>query len=792
MPVPSLVTDLSTTQASNYPAGSDNVFPSLDDTLRALSAFIASIRDNSGNGWVSPYLPLAGGTVSGPATFSSTVALNGALSGTGLTTYLASPPAIGGTAPAAGSFTSLSASGTVSGTGFSNYLASPPAIGGTAAAAVSSTNLSYTGTLTGGTGVVNLGSGQFYKDASGNVGIGTSSPGAKLDVNGNVNASNYQILGSVASQAGTIGFLNANGPSIQFWGSASANAGDLVFNTVNAEKMRLDTEGDLGIGTGDPQVRLHVSTTDQSTARLRLQNTGTGGTTFDIVSGNPGVSNAGLGFYDVTNAATRMYLDSSGNLGIGTTPSTRLHAYTTGSSDQFLFDSAATSGVAVLAVRSVGSSGTNVPMVALRQWRTSFTTTDVGQIRFDGLTSTGSYFEFASVYASAGTNTATGAPTALLFKTSDGATQAQTRMTLDSSGNLGISQTAPNQLLCIGSGTSSASAPTYTGYLRLGINGTQTLATNSGLEFVASTFGSGYGWRLTGNDLGGGSTPFVIESRAGSASWSERLRITSGGDVGIGTTAPQSKMEIRQTTGGSVVNALTLSNYVGASVGTGVALHFDPNGAGSLARTASIQSVQATSGNYADLRFFVSNSATPAEAARITSGGDLLVGDTATAAYFDGRLNVAGRIHNKIATSAESNYFWNQATSGDNQFFSFGTEAAYTARGSISYNRAGGLVAYNTTSDYRAKDIIGPVQNPGATIDALKVYEGKMKGATQSRPMLVAHEAQEHAPYAVSGVKDEVNEDGTPKYQQMDVSSLVPLLLAEIQSLRARVAALEA
>ena len=41
---------------------------------------------------------------------------------------------------------------------------------------VAVTNLSYTGTLTGGTGVVNLGSGQFYIDSSGNVGIGTSSP----------------------------------------------------------------------------------------------------------------------------------------------------------------------------------------------------------------------------------------------------------------------------------------------------------------------------------------------------------------------------------------------------------------------------------------------------------------------------------------------------------------------------------------------------------------------------------------------------------------------------------------
>lgn len=51
---------------------------------------------------------------------------------------------------------------------------------------INATNLAYTGTLTGGTGIVNLGSGQFYKDASGNVGIGTSVPGAKLDVSGNM------------------------------------------------------------------------------------------------------------------------------------------------------------------------------------------------------------------------------------------------------------------------------------------------------------------------------------------------------------------------------------------------------------------------------------------------------------------------------------------------------------------------------------------------------------------------------------------------------------------------------
>jgi hypothetical protein len=132
------------------------------------------------------------------------------------------------------------------------------------------------------------------------------------------------------------------------------------------------------------------------------------------------------------------------------------------------------------------------------------------------------------------------------------------------------------------------------------------------------------------------------------------------------------------------------------------------------------------------------------------------------------------------------------ATTGDNRFIAFGTESSFTERGVITYNRGSGVVAYNTTSDYRAKTLLGGVENPGQTIDALKVYRGVMNGATVERPMLVAHEAQEVAPYCVTGEKDAVDDDGNPIYQQMDHQVLVPLLIAEIQQLRARVAALEA
>lgn len=151
-----------------------------------------------------------GGTAPAAGAFT-TLSASSTVSGTGFSTYLASPPAIGGTAPAAGTFTTLNATGggsltgtwsdlgsvttvdinggsidgaaigassastgaftnlsassTVSGTGFSTYLASPPAIGGTAPAAGSFTTLTATNTIEtsegAATGYLRVGPGEF-------------------------------------------------------------------------------------------------------------------------------------------------------------------------------------------------------------------------------------------------------------------------------------------------------------------------------------------------------------------------------------------------------------------------------------------------------------------------------------------------------------------------------------------------------------------------------------------------------------------------------------------------------
>ena len=213
----------------------------------------------------------------------------------------------------------------------------------------------------------------------------------------------------------------------------------------------------------------------------------------------------------------------------------------------------------------------------------------------------------------------------------------------------------------------------------------------------------------------------------------------------------------------------------------------------SIANSGQVTIVAGLAGGTSGTGYSFSGSA-PAGSLTLDSSGNLLVGASLTTAFFDGKVSsfsatlpgVSGKTSGGATMPAITS--WNTETTGDNRFVEFATETIGTSRGSITYNRAGGLVAYNTTSDYRAKDISGPVTGSGALIDSTPVYMGKMKDATQERPMFIAHEVPA---YAHTGEKDAVDENGKPVYQQMDASALIPVMWAELQSLRARVAQLE-
>lgn len=101
---------------------------------------------------------------------------------------------------------------------------------------VSTTNFTYTGTLTGSTGILNIGSNQIYKDASGNVGIGV------------VPVSRFQVNGVSAFAAGT-----ALLPGITTTGDLNTGiyfpAADTVsITTAGVDRLRVSSTGNVGLG----------------------------------------------------------------------------------------------------------------------------------------------------------------------------------------------------------------------------------------------------------------------------------------------------------------------------------------------------------------------------------------------------------------------------------------------------------------------------------------------------------------------------------------------------------------
>jgi len=193
----------------------------------------------SGTGITSLFAspPAIGGTAAAAGSFT-TLSASSTVSGTGFSTYLASPPAIGGTAAAAGSFTTLSASSTVSGTGFSTYLASPPAIGGTAAAAGSFTTLAASSTLNV-TGTSTL---------TGNVTFGgnlTSAGSLTFQTNGTTTA-----LTMDASQNATFaGKVTSSKASISGYSSLTESANAVTIDWSLANTFALTLNGNLNTVT---------------------------------------------------------------------------------------------------------------------------------------------------------------------------------------------------------------------------------------------------------------------------------------------------------------------------------------------------------------------------------------------------------------------------------------------------------------------------------------------------------------------------------------------------------------
>jgi hypothetical protein len=110
--------------------------------------------------------------------------------------------------------------------------------------------------------------------------------------------------------------------------------------------------------------------------------------------------------------------------------------------------------------------------------------------------------------------------------------------------------------------------------------------------------------------------------------------------------------------------------------------------------------------------------------------------------------------------------------------------------GSIDQDGAG--TAYNTSSDYRLKENEVAISDGLSRLNQLKPYRFNFKDYPDvTRDGFFAHEVQSVVPYAVIGEKDAVDKDGNMDRQMIDQSKIVPLLVAAVQELSAKVEALE-
>ncbi|MFA6006869.1 MAG: glycine-rich domain-containing protein [Candidatus Paceibacterota bacterium] len=186
---------------------------------------------------------------------------------------------------------------------------------------------------------------QVMIDTNGNVGIATTTPWAKLSIHEGTRGNPQIVLDNlgagVAGQYAKITFNDAGDNSLDFQTNYSAGTGNYIsFSPANAEKMRIQQNGNVGIGTTSPSAKLEIL--DGGTAATQLLKiTGDDDSPYGLVIGNNTfsaaaatglsiyTSNAGKAFLDARGTGATMGLavqgseklsiTNAGNVGIGTT-----------------------------------------------------------------------------------------------------------------------------------------------------------------------------------------------------------------------------------------------------------------------------------------------------------------------------------------------------------------------------------------------------------------------------------------------------------------------------------------
>jgi hypothetical protein len=427
------------------------------------------------------------------------------------------------------------------------------------------------GTLTGGLNV-----------ASGNVGIGTSSPTDRLEVIGSA---------KLTAAAPSLKFsetdrTNENWAFIASGGALSIRTANDAFDSYDI-KMLINQSGNVGIGTTSPSAKFSVV---QPTANTEYASMGSGGTASRHLKFSGFVANGTNNVGHRLSALNAIALNVNGT-------------------DALYIDRSGT--IQTNVTKALGSATANLRI------KTTFTGTNYSSgayanIVFGDETIANSYLGDIQV-VQGDPSVSTSSSMRFLTNSGGGNTATQERMRIDSAGNVGIGTTSPSQKLSVNGSIESLSDGLGEGgqvILRSAPSGTRR-------------------WNIdnysTSNEL-----RLFTEADSDSSAGAVKVLITEAGNVGIGTTSPTNgKLQINSTgfqisieTGTAGDGRLNIGHF---SNGTFIGTYGDNGGA-------------------ADLIRFGTNGGT--ERMRITSSGNVGIGTTSPVTKLDvsGGILASGNI----------------------------------------------------------------------------------------------------------------------------------------------------
>jgi hypothetical protein len=371
-------------------------------------------------------------------------------------------------------------------------------------------------------------------DSSGNVGIGTSSPSAPLVVNATGSSEGIRVQrDGVPSQYLSINEFNASEHRIFGYGNkplgiGSTEAVDISLITNNAQRLRITSSGNVGIGVADPAEKLQVN------GNLMVGDSATVGSFLDII-GAGASQDFGIRFGSEDNRDNKASI-----LGTTTTPSLRF--FTNGANERMRIDSSGrllvggtttpdTNGISI--ETSASSGGLSIISPTTGRGDIFFGDTadlNIGQIRYAH------------------------SDNSMTFRTN-----AADRVVIDSSGRVGIGTTNPQGDLTV----SNAAAEGIEFYAASGgnINSTQHYNRSSAVYVTNKTIAADHQW------FNGAS---------------EKMRIESDGDVGIGTSSPSAKLHVytgTNTTEGAAHLRFESAGYAAMHYLDGTAYYIGQNSA---------------------------------------------------------------------------------------------------------------------------------------------------------------------------------------------------------------------